>query len=68
MTPTFRFDSMLELRAELSNIRMKRKDDPDMLSSTLTAMKNKYEDHGISVDETELVAALIAAAHKDYLS
>ena len=59
---------MLELRAELSKVKMKRKDNPEVLSSVLSAIKNKYEDTGVSNDETELLAALIAAAPKDYLS
>ena len=36
---------------------MKRKDDPEVLSSALTADLNKYEDALVSVDETELVEA-----------
>ena len=39
-----------------------------MLSSALSASKNKYKDSGASIDEAELVAALIPAATKDYLS
>ena len=56
---------MLELIGELSMIRMKRKDDPEVLHSTLTASKNKYEETVVSVDEMELVEALIAEAPKD---
>ena len=58
---------MLELRAKLSNVRMKRKDDPEVQSSALSAIKNKYEGAGVSVDGTELVTALVAAAPKDDL-
>ena len=58
--------AMLEPRVELSQVRMKRKDDPDVLSSAFTVIKNKDEDAGVSVDE--LVAALIAAVPKDDLS
>ena len=31
MGSTFRFDSMSELRAELSKVRMTRNDDPEMI-------------------------------------
>ena len=59
---------MLELRAYLSKARMKQKDDPEVLSSVLSAIKNKSDDAGVSVNETELVEAFIAAAPKEYLS
>ena len=39
-----------------------------MLSGALSAIRNKYEDARVSVDEKELVAALIAAALKGYLN
>ena len=47
---------------------MKQKDDPEVLSSVLSAIKNKSDDAGVSVNETELVEAFIAAAPKEYLS
>ena len=59
---------MLELKAKLRKVRMKRKDDPEMLSSTPSAIKNKYKNAAVSVDETELVVALIDVAPKDYLN
>ena len=60
--------AMLELRAELSNLHMKKNNNLEVLCSTLSAIKNKYEDAGVSVDKTELVSALVAEAPKDYLS
>ena len=39
--------------------------DPDVLCSTFSAINNICEDAIVSVDETELVAALISAAPKD---
>ena len=59
--------TMLDLKVELSKIRMKGKDDHEVLSSAFSVMKIKYEDAEDSVDETELVA-VIAAVPKDYLS
>ena len=58
----------LELRAELSKVKMKRNDYPEVLSKVLSIIKNKYGDAGVSVDQKEWVAALIAEAPKDYLS
>ena len=56
---------MIEMRVEFSKAKMKRKDDPEVLSSVLSAIKSKCKDAGVSVDETELVTAFIAAAPKD---
>ena len=58
--PTFNFNS--HVRVE------KRTDDPEVLSSALSAIKIKHEDVGVSVDETEFVAVLMTAAPKDYFS
>ena len=55
------------MRDELSKVKM-NKDDTVVLSNALSAIKNKTEDSGESVGERALVAALIAAAQKDYLS
>ena len=60
--------TMLELRAESRKLRMERKDDSKVISSIPIATKDKYDDAGVLVDETKLVAALISAAPKDYLS
>ena len=60
--------SLLELQAELSKVRKKRKEDPEVLSSVPSAIRNKYKCAGVSVDEIKLVAALIAEDPKDYLS
>ena len=57
-----------KLIAELSNMRMKRKDYPEVLSRALSAIDEKCEDSRVSFDETEWVAALITAASKFYLS
>ena len=38
-----------------------------MLSSALNAIEDKYEDSGLSMDKTELVAALIVEAPKNHL-
>ena len=46
---------------------MKRRDDPEVQSNKLSAIKIEDEDVGVSVDEAELVAGLIAALFKDYL-
>ena len=44
--------AMLELRAELSKVRIKRKGDSEVLSNALGAIQNKCEDAGVSADET----------------
>ena len=41
-----------------------KKGDPKVLKSALSAIRNNCEDAGVSVDETELMEALIAAASK----
>ena len=53
---------MVVLRAELRKVRIKNSD------LSLSAVKNMYEDAEASVDETRLVAILIAAASNDHLS
>ena len=45
---------------------MKRKDDPEVLTSAVNAIKN--EDARVSVDEKELVTTLIAETSNDDLS
>ena len=45
-----------------------KKDDPKVVCSALSAIRSKYEDAGVLVDETKMVTALIAAAPKDYSS
>ena len=57
--------ALLEMWAELSTVSMKRKNDTIMLSDALSEIKDKYENSGVSVDKTELVAVLIATAPKD---
>ena len=56
---------MLELTAELSKVRMKRKDDPEMISDLLSATKNKYEDAEVLDNETALMAAYLKIRHRD---
>ena len=56
----------LELRDELSKVR--KKDDPEVLSNALSAIENECELAGVSVDEIEFVTALISAAPRDCLS
>ena len=56
---------MLRLRTAL---RMNRKDDPEVLNCALSAIKNKYDDAGVFVDETDLLTTLIAAVPKEHLS
>ena len=47
------------MTAELSKVRMKRKDDPEMISDLLSATKNKYEDAEVLDTETALMAAFL---------
>ena len=47
---------------------MKRKNNAEVLRSALSAIKNKYDDAGDSVNETKYEGALIAASFKVYLS
>ena len=46
---------------------MKRNDVIEVLSNMLSANENKHEDAGVSVEETDFLAALIAAASIDNL-
>ena len=46
---------------------MKRKNDPEVLRSALSAIRNKYEYTGVSVDDKELATALITAAPKEFM-
>ena len=43
--------AMSELKAELSKVRKKRKNDPEALSSALNAIKNKHEGTGVLADK-----------------
>ena len=62
------FTAVLEIRAELGKTRMKRNDDLEVLSSPLSAIRNKDKGNRVSVDTTKLAESLIATASKDYLS
>ena len=66
MGPTF-MTVMLELKADLSKARMKWKNDPELLSNSLSTNKQERR-FWVLIDETELVAALITTAPKDNLS
>ena len=59
--------AMLELRAELSKVRMIRKDYVKVPSSALLAIENKNKNARVSVDETEWGEELIVAVIRDYL-
>ena len=52
--------AVLELRAELSKVQMK-KDNSELSSNALSAIKSKYDGAGVLVNQTGLVTALIAA-------
>ena len=49
-------------------MKVERKNNPKVLSSAFNAIKNKYDDVRVSVDETGLAAALKASAPKGYLN
>ena len=66
MGPIFRFVNYAWAKSRVKQSAYK--DNPEVLNSALNAIKNKYSDHGVSVDGTELAAALIVAVPKDYLS
>ena len=43
--------AMLELRAEFHKVHVERKDNPEVTSSILSAINNKYDNSGLSVDD-----------------
>jgi hypothetical protein len=58
----------VEMRQRLSNIKMKRNDDPATLFEQISAIENRFNTHTRHIEEEDLIAVVLDAAPQDYQS
>ena len=58
--------SKVEMRQELSKVRMKKEEDPSNMFETLLGIQNRYRTATYTVPEEELIAVVLDQAPKEY--
>ena len=58
--------SRVELRQKMSEVRMKKNDDPATLFEQLSAIENQYNTATQQIDEEDMIATVISAAPTEY--
>jgi hypothetical protein len=58
----------VELRQMLSKVKMKKDEEPSILFEELSAIKNRFNKPGQQIPDDDLIAAVLMAAPKEYVS
>lgn len=60
--------SRVELRTMLNAVSMKTTEDPSVLFEQVSAIRNRYDTAAHQIDEEELIAVIMGAAPKEFIS
>jgi hypothetical protein len=58
----------VELRQMLAKVKMKKDDEPSIIFEQLSAIENRFNKPGQQIPDDDLIAAVLTAAPKDYVS
>ena len=58
--------SRVELRQALNNVRMNEGENPNKLFEQISAIKNRYSNSSIKIDDAELIAVVITVSPNEY--
>jgi hypothetical protein len=58
----------VELRQMLGKVKMKKDEEPSILFKQLSAIKNRFNKPGEKIPDDDLMAAVLTAAPKEYVS